>query len=469
MALPHFRSLKRSFFLIIFPLIISISLVIFFLDQYGRVESAYSNLKKKLELNLSVFSRIISYPLWNVNRNQTEAILLFALEDPDIVFLEVHDEFGEKFVSAGDPNAYANTGLEKEFGFPINLMKDRIRGKKNFSGYETVYFNPDSDRIYIGTISLILSDQNTLSRIQKEIRNFLTLLILVFISFGTGLYFSYSMTVDKPLKKLKRQLIQIQRDSDFPIEIPDWHKMNEISYIHHLFLGIWEKNREVMKLEEEKERLEEVGRLAGLIAHKFNNQLTSVYGYIQLAQSQNRGNEKVDAFLDKTIEALDMTLETSNQFLTFSPGGFPVKSRASLALFLSEILAKNCRDSEYDTEITPMMADVELEFDQLQIAKALKYILDFVRARIQIESLIRIRLEDRDSETGLLVITFFPAVPEDMKCFDFFSPFSDLNREITDMYLSISRSIFLKHDWEISFEQEIDDSYSFFIYIPIPG
>ncbi len=466
MVFPQFRSLKKAFFLIIFPLIISFSLIIFSLDQYGRVRSAYSSLEKKLKLNLSVYSRIISYPLWNVNREQTESILLFALEDPDIIYLEVKDEWGVVFVSAGDPDIHNDSGPGA--GFPINLMKNKIRGDKVFSGIETVYFNPDRDRIFIGTISLTLSDQHTLERIHKEIRNFLALLVLVFISFGAGLYYTYTWTVDKPLKKLKNRLKTIQEEEDFPIEIRNWQKMNEISYIHHLFLGIWEKNRKFMKLQEEKERLEEVGRLAGLIAHKFNNQLTSVYGYIQLAQSHNRANEKVASFLEKSIEALDHTLETSNQFLTFSPGGFPAKSKAPLAAFIRNTLNKNCRDSEYKMECSDMIKDAELEFDQLQIASAFKYILDFIEAKKKPHSLIRVNLENRDNETGLLKISFIAGFPEDMESFDFFSPFSDLNRNISDMYLSISRSIILKHDWEISLEGEKDGEYMFLIYFPLP-
>ncbi len=86
-------------------------------------------------------------------------------------------------------------------------------------------------------------------------------------------------------------------------------------------------------LEEERlktQKLEAIGTLAGGIAHDFNNLLQGVFGYISLARLRQNNREKSLAALEEAEKALHMTIKLTNQLLTFSKGGKPVKRPGDL-------------------------------------------------------------------------------------------------------------------------------------------
>jgi PAS domain S-box-containing protein len=78
------------------------------------------------------------------------------------------------------------------------------------------------------------------------------------------------------------------------------------------------------------QKLEAVGTLAGGIAHDFNNLLQGVFGYISLAKLQKDDQEKSLAALEEAETALHMSVKLTNQLLTFSKGGKPVKKAIDL-------------------------------------------------------------------------------------------------------------------------------------------
>jgi len=95
---------------------------------------------------------------------------------------------------------------------------------------------------------------------------------------------------------------------------------------------------EKRKIEEELmkiEKLESVGTLAGGIAHDFNNLLTAVLGNISLARmydSQDKASERLSEAEKALLRARDLT----QQLLTFSRGGAPIRKTASIADILRD-------------------------------------------------------------------------------------------------------------------------------------
>lgn len=82
------------------------------------------------------------------------------------------------------------------------------------------------------------------------------------------------------------------------------------------------------QLEEERlktQKLESIGTLAGGIAHDFNNLLQGIFGYISMAKLTIDQKQKSLAMLDEAEKALHASVGLSNQLLTFSKGGKPVK------------------------------------------------------------------------------------------------------------------------------------------------
>ncbi len=96
---------------------------------------------------------------------------------------------------------------------------------------------------------------------------------------------------------------------------------------------------ESRKLEEEMLRaskLDSVGLLAGGIAHDFNNILTSILGNISFAKTVIKNPDKVVGRLDAAEHAALRARDLTQQLLTFSKGGAPIKKTVHIAQLVRE-------------------------------------------------------------------------------------------------------------------------------------
>lgn len=87
------------------------------------------------------------------------------------------------------------------------------------------------------------------------------------------------------------------------------------------------------RMEEElinSRKLEAIGNLAGGIAHDFNNMLTAILGNISLAMLDAEPGSELYSLLTPAEHACYQARNLARQLLTFSRGGAPVKSIASL-------------------------------------------------------------------------------------------------------------------------------------------
>ncbi|MGD0282221.1 MAG: ATP-binding protein [Dissulfurispiraceae bacterium] len=85
--------------------------------------------------------------------------------------------------------------------------------------------------------------------------------------------------------------------------------------------------KEVLKIQ----KLESLGILAGGIAHDFNNLLTGVLGNISLAKMLAQPGDKIFERLTGAEKASARAKDLTQQLLTFSRGGAPVKKLTSIA------------------------------------------------------------------------------------------------------------------------------------------
>ena len=84
------------------------------------------------------------------------------------------------------------------------------------------------------------------------------------------------------------------------------------------------------------EKLESVGLLAGGIAHDFNNILTGVMGHISLAKAKLGAEHAVQEHLDKAEGATRRARGLTQQLLTFSKGGAPVRRLLAMDHLITE-------------------------------------------------------------------------------------------------------------------------------------
>jgi len=86
------------------------------------------------------------------------------------------------------------------------------------------------------------------------------------------------------------------------------------------------------------QKLESLGVLAGGIAHDFNNILTVVTGNISLARMQTTPESGLNRVLRDAEQASFRARDLTQQLLTFSRGGAPIKKVTSIAALLEETI-----------------------------------------------------------------------------------------------------------------------------------
>jgi two-component system, cell cycle sensor histidine kinase and response regulator CckA len=115
--------------------------------------------------------------------------------------------------------------------------------------------------------------------------------------------------------------------------------------------GLWWLKRDISekkRMEEEilkAQKLESLGVLAGGIAHDFNNLLMAIGGNIALGQSHSKLTRESAARFEAAMKATNRAQDLTRQLLTFSKGGAPVKSTASLSQLLTDCMSFVLRGS----------------------------------------------------------------------------------------------------------------------------
>jgi two-component system cell cycle sensor histidine kinase/response regulator CckA len=137
----------------------------------------------------------------------------------------------------------------------------------------------------------------------------------------------------------------VTAESSYVFPISKTEKYLNVTYVFvepDLVMVHTEDITEKQKLEQEirrAEHLESIGLLAGGIAHDFNNLLAGIFGYISLAREYGKTNENVKDSLDKAMLVFGQAKALTQQLLTFSKGGSPVRKLASIAEILSDMCA----------------------------------------------------------------------------------------------------------------------------------
>jgi|GEM_PF-822081 len=110
-------------------------------------------------------------------------------------------------------------------------------------------------------------------------------------------------------------------------------------------------------------KLESVGVLAGGIAHDFNNILTAITGNIALAKMMVLDDPTILSRLTSAEEAALKASSITQQLITFSKGGSPVKRNTDIRAFIRETAefvlsgTKSRSDITIDPDLPPVIAD----------------------------------------------------------------------------------------------------------------
>jgi two-component system cell cycle sensor histidine kinase/response regulator CckA len=235
--------------------------------------------------------------------------------------------------------------------------------------------------------------------------------------------------------------------------------------------------KDMEKEREKADRLESLGILAGGIAHDFNNFLTGILGNISLAKLHLSPEDEAYDILRESEKAAQSAKSLTQQLLTFSKGGAPVKVNIDIedTIKSSANFVLSGSNVKCNFELPGNLWNVKADRGQLtQIFNNL--ILNAVQSMPE-GGIIRIRGEnlniDKNNNLPLkngkyVMIGIHDrgiGIPPEIlpKIFD---PFFTTKQKGSGLGLSTVFSIIKRHEGHITVESNMGEGTSFYIYLP---
>ncbi len=247
--------------------------------------------------------------------------------------------------------------------------------------------------------------------------------------------------------------------------------------------GVIEDITEQKQLEDELQKshkLESIGILAGGIAHDFNNLLSGILNNVYLSKIYIDPGNKALERLESAENAIQRASNLTQQLLTFSKGGAPVKKTASIIEIIKESANFALRGSnvkcEYKTEenLWPVEVD-EGQIDQVihnLILNAAQAMPEGGSIHIHTKNFLLTLGTGLPIKEGKYVKTIICdegiGIDEEhqQKIFDPYFTTKEMGRGLG---LSITYSIIKQHAGHITLESDIGVGTTFSIFLPASG
>lgn len=233
------------------------------------------------------------------------------------------------------------------------------------------------------------------------------------------------------------------------------------------------------KLEEESlkaMKLESVGILAGGIAHDFNNILAAILGNLSLAQIADDIGETTREMLSEAEKATLRARDLTQQLLTFSKGGEPVRQTSSLEEIVRDTAAFVLHGDNVAIEFEFADDLYLVEIDKGQISQVVQNIIINAKQAMSSGGTIQVRCENIQAgpEMGVSLSTPMVAISIadhgagiSKKIIDkIFDPYFSTKSHGNGLGLAICHSIIRKHKGQISVQSTHGEGTEFTILLP---
>jgi PAS domain S-box-containing protein len=145
----------------------------------------------------------------------------------------------------------------------------------------------------------------------------------------------------------------------------------QFSIAHHRDLTVHKRTEEALN---KAQKLEALGVLAGGIAHDFNNLMGGVFGFIDLARGCSK-EPLVSEFLGKAMTGIERARSLTQQLLTFSKGGAPIRKVGHLFPCIKDAVQFALSGSSVSCDIDVQDNLHPCNFDENQITQVVDNIV----------------------------------------------------------------------------------------------
>jgi len=225
-------------------------------------------------------------------------------------------------------------------------------------------------------------------------------------------------------------------------------------------------------------KLESLGTLAGGIAHDLNNVLTVISGNIGLAQIETpESATHLLSFLARAAQASQHAAQLSNQLLTFSKGGVPIKRVASIADIVKQAAEFSLHGSNLGADLNVPNNLWRSAVDPRQIEQVINALVINAREAMPHGGSVQISANNIhiDASAGIPVRPgryVRVAVADNGGGIDsksvtkIFDPYFTTKPSASGLGLSISYSIVKKHGGFLQLEDTSSEGSRFAFYLP---
>jgi PAS domain S-box-containing protein len=257
---------------------------------------------------------------------------------------------------------------------------------------------------------------------------------------------------------------------------PIYDDSGEVVMVAEYIRNITEQKRVEEELRK-GQKLESLGVLAGGIAHDFNNLLTGILGNISMAKIITASDSKTLKRLDEAEKAVWRARDLTQQLMTFSKGGTPVKTTASMEQIVMDSASFVLRGSNVRCKFAVPEDVWPVEVDEGQMNQVMNNLIINADQSMVDGGIIEVGIENLTIAHGnemllkegryvkITIRDHGAGIPEEY-IHRIFDPYFTTKQKGSGLGLASVYSIIRNHDGYVDVESKVGTGTTFRIYIP---
>jgi len=366
------------------------------------------------------------------------------------------------------------TAKEQYYQF-MNLQRDKLNNMLYASGIATWEWNVQTDEIIINQNYADMYGYKEKELAPMKIQNWYNMVVAEDVDRVTQLFTDHLSGIvptyeyECRVKQKNGNIIWIHAKG----KVVFYDKDGKPLWLYGIHQNVTDiKNTQ--DLYNQQQKLESVGVLAGGIAHEFNNILSGVYGYIELAMLRVQ-DEKIKHFLKSSVSSIDKAKVLSRKLITFSEGGKLDIIPQQIEYYLRKSITTIIKSKAYSLSFQNMTDLWPVFYDKTQIYNVLSNIIQnameampdgghlgiiakntYIASHKVLAPGDYVQISISDEGEGV-------SVDATLRLFD---PFFTTKTSKQGLGLTVCFSILKKHNGHIEFEPNQDKGSIFHIYLP---